>query len=1153
MEANGHYNTEGSATVPFVHLHTHTEYSLLDGASRLEELVAEAKRLGMPALAITDHGVMYGVVHFYRLARAAGLKPVIGCEVYMAQRTRNDRSAQQDDSPYHLVLLAENQAGYKNLLKLVSFAFTEGFYYKPRVDWELLERYHEGLICLSACLGGEIPQEIMAGRGEKAKAVALRFRDLFGADNFFLELQDHRIPEQATVNTALVALSRETGIPLVATNDSHYIRKSDARAHDVLLCIQTGKTVNDSNRMRFATEEFYLKSGAEMAALFPGQPEALANTVRIAERCNVEFDFDQTYLPRYRIPDGYDAASYLRKLCADFLPGRFPNPTPEIMERLEHELSVIIKMGYPGYFLIVWDFINQARSQGIPVGPGRGSAAGSLVAYVLGITNINPLPYDLLFERFLNPERVTMPDIDVDFCFERRGEVIDYVVKNYGTDRVAQIITFGTMAARAAIRDVGRALDLAYSEVDRIAKLVPAEIGATLAGALESVPELADLYRNNANIRLLIDTAKALEGMPRHASMHAAGVVISQDPLMEYVPLQKTNDGSIVTQFTMDVLEKIGLLKMDFLGLRTLTVIYDTLELIAKSGRPPIDLEQLTFDDAATYSMLSDGQAIGIFQLESSGMRDLLRRLKPSVFEDIIAINALYRPGPLGSGMVDDFIQRKHGLRQIEYLHPRLEPILKDTYGVIVYQEQVMKIVSELAGFSLGQADLLRRAISKKKADVLEAQREAFRRGAVAHDVKAEVADALFTLIMQFADYGFNKSHTAAYSVVTYHTAYLKAHYPVEYMAALLTSVMGNTDKVAAYIEECRRMGIEIMPPDVNESEDNFTVVGSKIRFGLAAVKNAGHGAVEAIIDARQKLGHFSGLRDFCDKVDLRQVNKRVLESLIKCGAFDSLRAYRSQLLAVLDKTVEESQQANKDRQSGQVSFFELLGDAVGFTPAVDELPVMDEFPESTRLNFEKEMLGLFISGHPLQYFRKELKIFASHTTSVLSELEDGTVVRLGGLVTGCKQIATRNGDLMAFYTLEDLEGSVETVVFPKVYAKYGKDIQNDSILLVTGKLSAKDEEVKILAEEIIPLSARRVNIKLDIPGNAEAVLGQLRHILLAHPGNLPVYLHFTQRERVILIDRQYWVGEGPELVAEVEELLGNGTVRFRDIGEVAS
>ncbi|MGI5839654.1 MAG: DNA polymerase III subunit alpha [bacterium] len=1139
--------------IPFVHLHTHTEYSLLDGAGRLEELVKEAKRLGMPALAITDHGVMYGVIRFYRLARQAGIKPIVGCEVYCAQRTRHDRTAQKDDSPYHLVLLAENEQGYKNLVKLVSFAFTEGFYYKPRVDWELLEKYSAGLICLSACLAGEIPRSILADNTERARATALRLKDIFGSENFFLEIQDHRIPEQRKVNEEIVRLSREMDIPLVATNDIHYIRKNDARAHDVLLCIQTGKTVNDSDRLRFATEEFYLKTGEEMAALFPGQPEAIANTIRIAERCNVDFDFEKKYLPLYRIPEGYDAAGYLRKLVEDFLPRRFPEPTPEVRERLEHELSVIIKMGFPGYFLIVWDFINQARQMGVPVGPGRGSAAGSLVAYVLGITDINPLPYGLLFERFLNPERVTMPDIDVDFCFEQRGKVIDYVVERYGSDKVAQIITFGTMAARAAIRDVGRALAMPYADVDKIAKLVPAEIGATIKGALETVPELKGMYRDETDVRLLIDTAMALEGMPRHASMHAAGVVISQEPLTEYVPLQKTNDGSIVTQFSMDILESIGLLKMDFLGLRTLTVIYDTLELIRKSGQEPVDLNNLPHDEPKTYNLLCEGQTIGVFQLESSGMRDLNKRIKPSVFEDIIAIQALYRPGPLGSGMVEDFIQRKHGLKPIEYLHPKLEPILKDTYGVIVYQEQVMRIVSDLAGFTLGQADLLRRAIGKKKADVLAAQKEAFCRGAAANDVPLKTAEELFNLIMQFADYGFNKSHSAAYALVSYQTAFLKANYPVEFMAALLTSVMGNSDKIALYIEECRHLGLEILPPDVNESDEKFTVVANKIRFGLSAIKNVGKGAIDSIVEERARKGSFLSLRDFCERVDLRLVNKRVLESLIKCGAFDSLGARRAQLLAVLDKTVEEAQQANKDKQSGQVSFFELLGEEVGFTHAADNLPDIEEFPESTRLNFEKEMLGLYISGHPLQYFRQELKLFASHTTSVLDEIEDGSTVRVGGLVTGCKQIATRNGDLMAFYTLEDLEGSVEVVVFPKIYAKYGKDIQNDAVLMVSGRLSSRDEEAKILADEIIPLSAKRVSIRLGGNGNQETVLKHLKHILLAHPGNLPVYLHLTEKSRVILIDRQYWVSDSRELVEEIEALLGGDSVRFKDIVEEAS
>ncbi len=1131
----------------FIHLHNHTEYSLLDGASRLTDLIKAAKEMGMPSLAITDHGVMYGVAPFYKLAREAGIKPIIGCEVYMAQRTRHDRVVQHDNSPYHLVLLAENLEGYRNLLKLVSLAFTEGFYYKPRIDWELLDRYHSGIIALSACLAGEIPQTILAGDIEKAKETAMRFQRLFGSGNFYLELQDHRIPDQRIVNQALVSISKETGIPLVATNDLHYTKKADAKTHDILLCIQTGKTTNETGRMRFPTEEFYLKSAEEMAHLFGEWPDALRNTVKIAERCLVNLGDDQMHLPQYQLPEGYDAGGYLKMLCYERLQNRYSEVNDEIRDRLELELNVINSMGYPGYFLIVWDFIRFAREKGIPVGPGRGSAAGSIVAYLLEITDLDPLKYGLLFERFLNPERISMPDIDVDFCFERRDEVIAYVVERYGADKVAQIITFGTMAARAAVRDVGRALNMPYSEVDKVAKAVPDIIGVTLQKALETTSELREMYQGNQEIRFLLDTAIALEGMPRHASMHAAGVVISKEPLTDYVPLQKNNDGSIVTQFSMDLLEEFGLLKMDFLGLRTLTVIHDTLEGIKKNGGPVLDLRRMEFDDLKTYEMLAEGHTIGIFQLESTGMRDLIRRLKPTAFEDIIDLLALYRPGPLGSGMVEDYVQRKHGLKSIEYVHPSLEQILKETYGIIVYQEQVMKIVSVIAGFSLSQADLLRRAIGKKKAEVLADQKESFCAGAAVKGVSREIAENLFNLIMQFADYGFNKSHSAAYAVVAYQTAFLKANYPVAFMAALLTSVMGNTDKVAKYIEECKRLEVEILPPDVNESLVNFTVVGQKIRFGLAAVKNVGKGAIEAIIDARATQGAFTSLRDFLEKVDLRVVNKRVVESMIKCGAFDSLRLRRSQLLAVLDKTLEDVHNAVKGRENGQVSFFDIVDEPSLFVHVEDILPDMEEFPEHVLLNMEKEMLGLYISGHPLDHFRREQKVIARQTTADLSEHKDGDQIKICGLVTTSKMITTKSGDPMVFFTLEDFEGTVEVIVFPRTYAKCGRYVQPDHIVIVSGRINQNDDAIKVICDELYPLSPRKVNIRIHQDQAKGQIMQHLKRILISHKGYVPVYLYIMPERKVILTDQTYWVDESTDLIEEIEALLGEQSVKIKD------
>ena len=907
----------------FVHLHVHTEYSLLDGASRIDNLVKKAKELNMPAIAITDHGSMYGVIDFYKSAKKHGIKPIIGCEVYIAPKSRHEKSAVEGESSYHLILLAENQQGYQNLIALVSKAYSEGFYYKPRVDKELLRQHNEGLICLSACIAGEIPQYLLKGNKEKAENVVQEYIDIFGKDNFFIEIQDHGLPEQKSTNPILAEFAQKYQIGLVATNDLHYINKDDSEFHDVLLCIQTGKTVDDEYRMRFPNNQFYLKSPDEMKLLFGKYQEALSNTVKIAQRCNVEFVFGHLHLPEFPMPEGKTDNEYLCQLCQERIFKRFKEDNNEIRDRLNFELNVIAKMGYASYFLIVWDFINYAKENNIAVGPGRGSAAGSIVAYLLGITNIDPLKYGLLFERFLNPERVTMPDIDIDFCYVKRAKVIEYVAKRYGDDHVAQIITFGTMAAKAAIRDVGRALNMPYSDVDKVAKMISNELGITIDKALKNNQELSDAYESDGNVKKLVDLARQVEGLPRHASTHAAGVVIAKNPLNTYVPLQNNaNDGFLITQYDKDRVEELGLLKMDLLGLRTLTVISDALELIKQNNGISIDIDEIDLNDVKTGEMLAVGDTAGVFQMESTGMTALVKELKPECFADLIPLVALYRPGPLGSGMVADFIDGRHKRKVVSYLHPLLEPILEDTFGVILYQEQVMQIASVLGGFSLGQADLLRRAMGKKKHDVLEAQKETFLEGAMAKGLDKKLAEEIFELMAHFADYGFNKSHSAAYALVAYQTAYLKAHYPQEFMAAMLSSVMGTNDKIGFYIERCKYMGIDVLPPDVNASLASFSVDENAIRFGLAAVKNVGENAIVNLINARQDKGAFTSLVDFCTKVDMRVVNKRVIESLIKCGAFDSFGNKRSQLFNILEKAVEVAAQKQKDELTGQLGLF---------------------------------------------------------------------------------------------------------------------------------------------------------------------------------------------------------------------------------------
>ncbi|MDD2555698.1 MAG: DNA polymerase III subunit alpha [Syntrophaceticus sp.] len=1140
-------------TADFVHLHVHSEYSLLDGASRLKDLVQKAVEYEMPSIALTDHGVMYGVVDFYKLAKKAGINPVLGCEVYMAPRTRFDKEAHIDDTLPHLVLLAENNQGYKNLVSIVSQAYLDGFYYKPRVDKELLMQHNEGIIALSACLAGEIPRMILNGDYEKAKETACEYREIFGKGNYFLEMMDHHLPDQRVVNEALHKLSQETGIPLVVTNDAHYLRREDAHIHDVLLCIQTGKTLQDENRMRFNGQEYYIKSPQEMASLFPDDLDALRRTREIADRCHVDFDFNQMHLPEYQVPEGYNLDSYLHKLCRERLSGRYPQGvSQEAEERLAHELQIIQQTGFSGYFLIVEDFVSWARAQGIPVGPGRGSAAGSLVAYCLEITNIDPLQYGLLFERFLNPERVSMPDIDIDFCYERREEVIDYVVSKYGADHVAQIITFGTMLAKGAIRDVGRVMDLPLSEVDRIAKLVPEELGVTLEEALQT-PEIKQLYNSDPEVKQLLDLAQGIEGMPRHASKHAAGIVISSEPLQNLVPLQKNGD-AVMTQFPKETVEEIGLLKMDFLGLRTLTVIEDCLQNIESQYHERLDPEQFPLDDPKTYELLASGETSGVFQLESTGMRHILKNMHPERLEDLIALNALYRPGPIGSGMIEDYISRRVGQTKVQYLHPVLEPILKETYGVILYQEQVMQISSELAGFSMAEADSLRKAMGKKKPEVLLAMKEKFLQGAQERGVNKRKAAEIFELMEHFAGYGFNKSHSAAYALIAYQTAYLKAHYPVAFMAAMLTSIRNNSDKVAYYTQECKRLEIEIYPPDVNESLENFTVVGDKhIRFGLAGVKNVGEGAVQSIITARKEGGAFVSLDDFCRRVDLHQVNKRVIESLILCGAFDSLGAFRSQLIAVLDQCMESVQADKKDRESqlaGQVSLLEMMQEPQQQQEQC-EFPAIDEFRKRELLAKEKETLGFYVSGHPLDGHEKLLARKTKSSIAKLSGYRDRERVKIGGIVTACKRGTTRKGKGVIYLTVEDKEGSVDVIFFPPSNPEEISFLREDVLVMVEGRLCVQDDSYRIFGESVKSLELMPVEpecylyIRINPYAVTPEVLEKLRVLLTQYQGVNPILLYFVQERTLIQAGSAFGVDKVSELIYHVEELCGPGSCYY--------
>ena len=1021
----------------------------------------------MDSCAITDHGCLYGLVDFYRACNQQGVKPILGCEVYVANRTLHDRTPHIDDNPYHLVLLAENDVGYSNLLKLSSLGYTEGFYYKPRVDKKALAEHSEGLIALSACLSGEVPSYVAQGRIDEAEAVARQYLEIFGRDSFFLEIQSNGMRVQDLVNRQLVQLGRKLGVPVVATNDVHYLRREDATAHDVLLCIQTGSVVDDPSRMRFPTDQFYLKSAEEMYREFAEIPEACAMTARIAERCNVELDFDTLHMPEFEAPPGQTLDSYLRRLCEEGAIRRFGAISREVRERLDYELGIIERMGYSGYFLIVWDFIRYAKSQGIYVGPGRGSAPGSLAAYCLGITDVDPLAYNLLFERFLNPERVTMPDIDVDFCYERRGEVIDYVAGKYGSDKVAQIITFGTMAARAAIRDVGRALKFSYAEVDRIAKLVPAELNMTIDRALEVSPELAAAVGESERNRTLIEIARAVEGLPRHPSVHAAGVVISKDPLTDHVPLYKSADGVLTTQYPMEDLERLGIVKMDFLGLRTLTVIGNTVEIVKHTRNEDVDIESIPLDDPMVYEMLRNAESEGVFQLESSLFQNMLREVKPTKFEDLVAIVALGRPGPMV--MTGDFVRGKHCHDTVKYPHPALEKILEPTYGVMLYQEQVMQAASELAGFSLGEADMLRRAMGKKKPEVIAGLRDRFMEGALGRGVSERAAQEVFSLIERFAGYGFNKSHSAAYALISYRTAYLRCHYFPEFMASTLTSVMGSSERVAMYIDVCRAAGVDVLPPDVNESFKGFTVSGNTIRFGLGAIKNVGEGAAESIISARKSGGPFVSFVDFCNRVDMTAVNRKALESLIRCGAFSKFGKRRA-LLAIMDQVCDQSAVRQRHQELGQASFFDLFKEPSGFGTADIPLPDVPDFSESQILAMEKELLGLYISGHPLASVAEAIRKVATMSVRDLSNAEDGAYATLAGVIIGRKQIITRTGQPMAFVQIEDLTGQVEVVVFPRTYQECADILARDAIVVVKGRVDVKEEGIKILADSITEL-----------------------------------------------------------------------------------
>ena len=1144
----------------FTHLHVHTEYSLLDGSSKIKELAVRAKELGMDSMAITDHGAMYGVIDFYRAAREAGIKPILGCEVYVAPGSRFDReNVHGEDRYYHLVLLAENNEGYQNLMKIVSKGYVDGFYYKPRVDMEVLKTYHKGIIALSACLAGEVPRFLARGLYEEAKEAVLKYQEIFGRGNYFLELQDHGIPMQRQVNQGIIRLSRELDIPLAATNDCHYINAEDWEAHDILLCIQTGKKVADENRMRYEGGQYYVKSEEEMRELFSYIPEAIDNTAKIAERCNVEIEFGVTKLPRYEVPEGYDSWGYLNHLCSEGFKERYPEDDGTLKERLEYELGVIKSMGYVDYFLIVWDFINFARSHGIAVGPGRGSAAGSIVSYCLKITNIDPIRYQLLFERFLNPERVSMPDIDVDFCYERRQEVIDYVVEKYGKDQVAQIVTFGTLAARGVIRDVGRVMDLPYSLCDQVSKMVPAELNITLDLALKKNPELKALYDTDEQVHKLIDMSRRLEGLPRHTSMHAAGVVISRTNIDEYVPLSRGSDGTITTQFTMTTLEELGLLKMDFLGLRTLTVLQDAVAMIQKDHGVKLDLDHIDFNDKKVMESIGTGKDDGVFQLESGGMKSFMKELKPESLEDIIAGISLYRPGPMD--FIPKYLKGKNDPAAITYTCPQLEHILKPTYGCIVYQEQVMQIVRDLAGYTLGRSDLVRRAMSKKKADVMARERKNFVygneeegvKGCAANGIDEKTANQIFDDMTDFAKYAFNKSHAAAYAVVAYQTAYLKYYYPREFMAALMTSIMDNVTKVSEYILACRNMGIGILPPDINEGVSGFSVSGNSIRYGLSAIKSVGRAVVDVIISERETGGPFSTLEDFVSRMSNREVNKRTLESFIKSGSLDSLPGTRKQKLYVSSELLENKAREKKTVMEGQMSFFDIAPEEDKGNFQVS-FPDVGEFDKETLLAFEKETLGIYVSGHPMEAYQElwQKNVTARTSDFIVDEdghtvVEDNSIVVVGGMITAKKVKTTRTSQLMAFVSLEDMVGTVEALVFPKIYEKNKQYLTEDSKVFLRGRASIGDDPVgKLVCEEVIPFSAIPNELWLQFEDQEfyERTVDSVMAVLRESEGKDRVFMYLKNERKLRRLSPSWAITSQGRLLEELYTLLGEKNVK---------
>ena len=1145
----------------FTHLHVHTEYSLLDGSNKIKELIGRTKELGMDSVAITDHGVMYGVIDFYKEATKNGIRPIIGCEVYVAPGSRFDRDPSASNRYHHLVLLAENNEGYHNLIKIVSRGFTEGFYYKPRIDKELIRQYHQGIIALSACLAGEVPDLISRGFYEEAKQAALEMEEVFGRGNYFLELQDHGIPMQKTVNQALLRMSKETGIELVATNDIHYTYAEDAEAHDILLCIQTGKKVTDEDRMRYEGGQFYVKSPEEMAQLFPYALEALENTHKIAMRCHVEIEFGHYKLPKFPVPDGYSAWEYLQKLVYDGFAKRYPDQPEPLKERVDYELNTIRTMGFVDYFLIVWDFIHYAKQNGISVGPGRGSAAGSIVSYCLEITNLDPIKYQLLFERFLNPQRVTMPDIDVDFCFERRQEVIDYVVRKYGKDHVAQIVTFGTMAARAVIRDVGRVLDMPYAFVDSVAKMIPTELGITIDKALKHNPEFKAAYDSDTQIHYLVDMSKRLEGLPRHASMHAAGVVISPKAVDEYVPLSRGSDDAITTQFTMTTLEELGLLKMDFLGLRTLTVIQNAVRLINRRPGVSVNIDEIDYDDKNVFDLISSGKTEGVFQLESSGMKNFMKELKPNSLEDIIAGISLYRPGPMD--FIPRYIEGKNNPDSIHYDCPQLEEILAPTYGCIVYQEQVMQIVMRLAGYDLGRSDLVRRAMSKKKADVMAKEREYFVYGneeyhvpgCIANGLDEKTANKIFDEMTDFAKYAFNKSHAAAYTIVSYQTAWLKCYYPVEFMAALMTSVMDKSTKVAEYVMVCRQMGIEILPPDINDSERDFSVTDGKIRYALSAIKSIGRTFIDGMVKERDYGGPFKNLKDFCERMYGKDLNKRTIENFIKGGAVDSLGHTRRQQMMVYAQMLDQVAADRKKAMSGQMSLFDFVSDEEKESFMI-HYPQVGEYDKEDLLAYEKEVLGIYVSGHPLEEYAKVLE---KETTAVSADfipddetgdisLKDGQIVTVGGMIETKTLKVTRTNKMMAFLNLEDLYGSVEVVVFPNDYERNKAYLNEEEKILVRGRVSAsEDQQAKVICEKITPLRQPARQLWLQFATKQDFLTNEQKiyDIIVNHDGNDEIIIFCKAEKAIKKLPRANNIRINDDVLEAFKAVFGESNVRI--------